>query len=180
LVVGSKVRLSLRLAEGAVTWLPHSNGVLRIDAAGVALAVKAGDTEVRGTDQCRNTALASVQAVYPVKKLATSKKTVKIKAGKTKTIAVRAKYAVAAHKGRGVAVTWKASKPKIASLDKLRKSKGTKHLALGQRTKIKVAAGHLGKSKITLTSQDGKKLVITVKVVKKLKSAKAAKAKKAH
>jgi uncharacterized repeat protein (TIGR02543 family) len=104
-------------------------------------------------------------SVAKVKSFGVTQKTIYVKRGKTVKLPLIA-YTTAP--GKQV-VKWKASKPKVASVKKGKKT-GTVKLNGNKNAKLTIKAGKkLGTSKITLTAASGKKLVIKVKVVKKLK-----------
>jgi uncharacterized repeat protein (TIGR02543 family) len=113
----------------------------------------------------------SQQAVKAqVKSFGVTQKTIYVKRGKKVKLPLIA-YTTAP--GKQV-VKWKASKPKVASVKKGKKT-GTVKLNGNKNAKLTIKAGKkLGTSKITLTAASGKKLVIKVKVVKQLKKVCAA------
>jgi uncharacterized protein YjdB len=95
-----------------------------------------------------------------------SQKTVYVKSGKTAKLPI---IAYATETGKQT-VTWKVSKTAVATLAK-GKSSGNATMKGNVNSTLAIKAGkRLGTSKVTLTAESGKKIIITVKVVKKAKA----------
>ncbi|MDR0596137.1 MAG: hypothetical protein LBG50_01180 [Clostridiales Family XIII bacterium] len=109
-----------------------------------------------------------IAAPAKVTGLSARKKTIRVKSGKTVRIPFYV-YATAAGKQT---ITWRSSKPRLAS-PKLKSKTGQIIVSANQKAYItvKTAKNKIGKVKITLITQDGRKLIITVKVIKKKKRA---------
>jgi uncharacterized protein YjdB len=106
--------------------------------------------------------------------LATSFKTVVVPVGGTLTVPFAVRSAAGTPAGKAK-VTWRSSKPKVASVKKKVKS-GTVTWPVPGKGKLKVKAFKSGQSKIQLTAPGGAKLTLVVKAVQKTKAVKARKA----
>lgn len=89
----------------------------------------------------------TMKFVTPTTKIHTAKKTIYMKKKTSMTVPIEA-YSENNTESK---LTWKSSKPKVASVNK----------------KGKIKAKKVGKTKITVTAENGKKLTIKVNVVKK-------------
>jgi uncharacterized protein YjdB len=123
-----------------------------------------------------NSIAVAKPATVPVTAIKTSTKTVYLRKGTAVTIPVVA-YGAGTAK---TSVAWKSSAKRVATVTSsgakaARKGKGSVGAALGVKTAVKVKGLKPGTAKLRLTSANGKKLTLTVKVVSKKKAVKRAK-----
>ncbi|MDR1426545.1 MAG: Ig-like domain-containing protein, partial [Bifidobacteriaceae bacterium] len=109
----------------------------------------------------------------PVSKVTASFITVIARAGSTVKVPVAAHVTAGSPTGT-VAVAWKASAPKVATLTKGKKA-GSVKVKAGSTSRLSIRTAKAGVSKITLKVPGGKDYVITVKAVAKDKVKKVAK-----
>ncbi len=153
IAVGNTVALTATVTpkdatDKDVTWTSSKPKVATVDKNGVVTGVKKGKAVITATSSDgKKTAKCTVTVtkVVKVKSIAFDKKTYKIKKGKTKTL----KPTILPKDASNKEVTYKSSKPSVATVDKNGKVKAKKK----------------GTCKITVTTADGKKTATcTIKV----------------
>ncbi|MDR0854493.1 MAG: InlB B-repeat-containing protein [Clostridiales Family XIII bacterium] len=156
LEVGKTALLSVKLKNAKatglkITYTPSSSKIISVDKAGRITAKTEGTAFVKVKVGSKTVKTAKIKVMAAVKKLTASNKTgtitkLSLKKGKTDTIKITATD----KDGKTIkaGLTWKTSNKKIVSVDKKGKVKGVKK----------------GSAKITATSLNGKKVVVTVTV----------------
>jgi uncharacterized protein YjdB len=136
-----------------VTWTSGDPSIARVDKDGNLIAVGEGKVTLTATTKDGRKQTVTITIAKPVTTIRTPLKTLYLKKGTALTPPVCADSVnpITKKASTTAKLTWKSSKPKVATVD----------------AKGKIKAKKTGTAKITATALNGKKLTINIKVVKK-------------
>jgi uncharacterized protein YjdB len=158
ITAGATVKLpaSIDFGDGTkadVTWTSGNSSIAKVDANGNLVAVGEGKVTLTATTKDGKKQTVTITIAKPVTNIRTPLKTLYLKKGANLTPPVCADSVnpVTKKASTTAKLTWKSSKPSVATVN----------------AKGKIKAKKAGTAKITATALNGKRLTINVKVVKK-------------